>query len=58
MIFAGVRVGVVLVFSVVEGRGVRDGNGEDDDDDVGKFPCHSTQYSLPTTSAEQMTPGL
>ena len=58
MIFAGVRDSVVLVTSVVEGLGVGEGDGDGTGDEVGKLPCHSTQYSLPTTSAEQSTPGL
>lgn len=28
------------------------------DDENGRLPCHSTQYSFPITSAKQSTPGL
>jgi hypothetical protein len=28
------------------------------DDENGRLPCHSTQYSFPITRAKQSTPGL
>lgn len=64
---AGFRDGTVLVFSVVDGRAVevkvevKDGPGDNDDGNDGELggsSCHSMQYSLPPTSAEQSTPGL